>query len=105
MFELFRRDEIVEENPEFNIPKNLEYAIVNAKVRERIQGIDSNRLALISVEKKNEDIFEVGIEFERELDGETIIDKHNTLTESSEKARAFFSDYGLGEISWLPAAS
>lgn len=83
------------------VHSNLDYVIRNSREGEEIKGIESARLALISVKKQNGQIA-VSIEFERGLGSDIFTEVHRTLVDSVEEAVMFFANFGVnGELSWL----
>lgn len=80
---------------------SLEHVIINAG-EKMVQGVDSNRLALVSVRKK-ENFYLLGVQFEHRVGTEIFTERHDTIFDSKEDAIQFFSKFGLGEISWLGA--
>jgi hypothetical protein len=82
-----------------SITHSLEHVLARAGDK-MVQGIDSNRLALVSIRKK-ENFYLLGIQYERRVGTEIFTERHDSAFESKEDAIKFFSKFGLGEISWL----
>lgn len=101
---IFNKTEVEETvEPKPIIPKSLEH-VLNSAGERTIQGVDSERIALISVRCKD-NFYMVGIQFEKEVGSEIFTERHDIVVDSVEEAARFFDDFKLGEIFWLKAKS
>ena len=82
------------------VSRSLEHVLANAGNGKSFRGVDSFRLALVTVRKKN-GLFLLGVQFERNADGEIFTERHDSMVESFDEAKSFFSKFGLGEINWI----
>lgn len=83
------------------VHNNLDYVIRNSKEGREIKGIESTKLALISIKKQGGQIA-VSVEFERELGSDIFTEVHRTIVNNTEEAVTFFANFGInGELSWL----
>ena len=78
-------------------------AIVRLKQGESIRGIESNQIALVSVQRRSSG-YAVEVEYETEdVDGH-FTNRHSLLVDSVKEAVDFFDQYNIGEVTWIQAA-
>jgi hypothetical protein len=90
--------EVVKVKP--RVSRSLEHVLANAGRGKIIRGVDSYHLALVTIHKKG-DLYLLGVQFERDADGEIFTERHDSMVESFDEAKSFFSKFGLGEINWI----
>jgi len=102
MFEWFkRRKEGKEPVKKITVNGDLDYVIRNSKHGEEVKGIDSTKLALVSVRKQNDKIA-VSIEFERDMGSDIFTEVHRTIVNNADEAVFFFTRFGInGQLSWI----
>ena len=84
--------------------KSLIFALKQLVTGKVIKAVESTKTALITL-KRNKESIEVGIEFERQLEGKTVTESHYTVVYNDEEALAFFRYYGVvDQILWLPVS-
>lgn len=100
---IFNKTEVEEAiKPKPIIPRSLEH-VLNSVGERTVQGVDSEKIALISVRRKDNS-YMVGIQFEKKVGSEIFTERHDTVVDSVEEAARFFSDFKLGKIFWLKAS-
>lgn len=103
LISIFNQKEDVEEKkaaPPVVISNSLSHVLSHASTGKIIQGIESHRLALVTIRKKGP-LFLLGVQYERDAGGEIFTERHDSMVETEEEARKFFANFGLGEISWI----
>lgn len=82
------------------VPASLISAILNAG-EQQVQGVDSNRSALVFV-KKIGDIYMAGIRYEERVGNYDFFTvRHDDLFYEDIEVAKFFADYNLGDITWI----
>lgn len=85
---------------EKKIPHSLSHVLSHASTGKVIQGVESHHLALLTIRKKGS-LYLLGIQYERNADGEIFTERHDSVVETEDEAVKFFSNFNLGEISWI----
>ena len=79
---------------------NILVAMVKMKNLDIVKGIDNNKIALVSIEKRGTK-FLVGVEEEIQDNFGYFEKRHQEYVTSIDDAIDFFDSNGIGEITWL----